>query len=85
MMTVDVIITNDSGRGAVTLSGMNGEFITASRTKIAPARRTILYALLSIPRGPRPLAPFRFPSAGRPKRTVSTKADGRDAARPVFR
>ena len=74
MLPVYVVITNDSDQ-AVTLSGMKAEFITASRTKIAPATQDDLYRRLSHPKGPKNRLPIPIPiPAGRPKGTVSTKA-----------
>jgi hypothetical protein len=74
MLPVYVIITND-GDETITLSGMKAEFITASRTKIAPATQEDLYRRLSHPKGPKARLPIPIPiPAGRPKGTVSTKA-----------
>lgn len=74
MLPVYVIITNDSD-DTITLSGMKAEFITASRTKIAPATQDDLYRRLSHPKGPKARLPIPIPiPTGRPKGTVSTKA-----------
>jgi len=74
MLPVYVIITNDSDE-TITLSGMKAEYITASRTKIAPATQDDLYRRLSHPKGPKARLPIPIPiPAGSPKGTVSTKA-----------
>jgi hypothetical protein len=75
MLPVFVIITND-GDQPISLNGMKAEFITANRTKLAPATQDDLYRRLSRPKNmsvkrlpiPIPLPP------GRPKGAVSDKA-----------
>jgi hypothetical protein len=76
MLPVFVIITNDSDQ-PVTLSGMKAEYITSSRTKLAPATQDDLYRRLSHPHpgGPGKRLPIPLPiPTGRGKATVSSKA-----------
>ena|SRR5882672_48758 len=76
MLPVFVIITND-GDETITLSGMKAQYITANRTKLAPATQDDLYRRLSHPNpgGPGKRLPIPLPlPTGRGKPTVSPKA-----------
>ena len=76
MLPVFVIVTND-GDEPVTLSGMKAQFVTANRTKIAPATQDDLYRRLSRPRQPGRRYPLPLPVPlpnSHPKGAVTAKA-----------
>ncbi len=75
MLPVYVIITND-GDDPISMNGLKAQFITADRTKIAPATQDDLYRRLSKPKEPK-RGPFSLPVPlpnSHPKGAVTTKA-----------
>jgi hypothetical protein len=72
MLPVFLVITND-GDQPIALTGIKVEFITAKRTKLAPATQDDLYRRLSHTHRPG-VVPLPFPIPGRSKSAVSNKA-----------
>ena len=78
MLPVFVIVTND-GDEPITLNGMKAQFITADRTKLAPATQDDLYRRLSRPKQPGRRLPIPIPLPvplpnSHPKGAVTAKA-----------